>query len=244
MWKARIPGWPATGHCCSLQLLHVPHVRERDKALLRRIMVGGVWNGFLLGHARGEIVPCRLCGEADGDGHLFWDVLTPFLVQIRENPEFHDLIQRDKRNWPRCLMWHGWLLALDSTGGWAGRPHALAINVLESRLGGYAGDELNGWSATGVWLAGVKAGAPSANPDVWTDGSLVRDECSSVCCGGAGVFAFASGSGWFHRSWGHLELLPLDLNSGSERSSFSVPKPLQTVQRAELWVCSCCPPSF
>ena len=35
----------------SLQLLHAPHVRERDKALLRSIMVGGVWNGFLLGHA-------------------------------------------------------------------------------------------------------------------------------------------------------------------------------------------------
>ena len=38
----------------SLQLLHAPHVRERDKALLRSIMVGGVWNGFLLGHARGR----------------------------------------------------------------------------------------------------------------------------------------------------------------------------------------------
>ena len=32
--------------------LHAPHVRDRDKALLRSIMVGGVWNGFLLGHAR------------------------------------------------------------------------------------------------------------------------------------------------------------------------------------------------
>ena len=36
---------------------------------------------------------------------------------------------------------------------------------------------------------------------------------------------------------GHLELLPPDLNSGSERSRlyFSVPRPLQSVQRAELW---------
>ena len=32
----------------SLQLLVSSHVRERDKALLRAIMVGGVWNGFLL----------------------------------------------------------------------------------------------------------------------------------------------------------------------------------------------------
>ena len=33
----------------SLQLLDSFHVRERDKALVRSIMVGGVWNGLLLG---------------------------------------------------------------------------------------------------------------------------------------------------------------------------------------------------
>ena len=38
------------------------HVRERNKALLRAIMVGGVWNGFLLGRIRGQLVPCRFCG--------------------------------------------------------------------------------------------------------------------------------------------------------------------------------------
>ena len=32
----------------SLQFLNSSHVRERDKALLRSVMVGGVWNGFLL----------------------------------------------------------------------------------------------------------------------------------------------------------------------------------------------------
>ena len=30
----------------SHQLLNSSHVRERDKALLRGVMVGGVWNGF------------------------------------------------------------------------------------------------------------------------------------------------------------------------------------------------------
>ena len=54
----------------SLQLLHASHVTKRDKALLRGIMVEGVWNGCLLGHTRGEIVPCRFCGGIDGDGHL------------------------------------------------------------------------------------------------------------------------------------------------------------------------------
>ena len=72
----------------SHQLLNSSHVRERDKALLRSIMVGGVWNGFLLGKVRGEAVPCRFCGGADGDGHLFWECPYPPLVEIREHPEF------------------------------------------------------------------------------------------------------------------------------------------------------------
>ena len=36
----------------SLQLLNSSYVRERDKALLRSVMVGGVWNGVLLGRVR------------------------------------------------------------------------------------------------------------------------------------------------------------------------------------------------
>ena len=46
----------------TLQLLTSDHVRERDKALLRSILVGGVWNGFLLGKVRSQEVPCRFCG--------------------------------------------------------------------------------------------------------------------------------------------------------------------------------------
>ena len=33
---------------CTVQVLNSDHVRERDMALLRSILVGGVWNGFLL----------------------------------------------------------------------------------------------------------------------------------------------------------------------------------------------------
>ena len=77
--------------CSSLLLLMFE--RERDKALLRAIMVGGVWNGFLLSRVRGREVPCRFCGAPDNDGHLFWDCPFPPLVEIRENPEFHDLIE-------------------------------------------------------------------------------------------------------------------------------------------------------
>ena len=36
----------------SLQLLTSSHLRERDKMLLRAILCGRVWNGFLLGKAK------------------------------------------------------------------------------------------------------------------------------------------------------------------------------------------------
>ena len=101
----------------SLQLLNSSHVRERDKALLRTILVGGVWNGFLLGRVRGQTVPCRFCGAPDNDGHLFWECTFPPLVEIRENPEFHDLMRLDKTHWPRCLLWHGWLPMLSGVNG-------------------------------------------------------------------------------------------------------------------------------
>ena len=96
----------------SLQLFNTSHVRERDKALLR----SGVWNGLLLGRVRGQAVPCRLCGE-HGVGHLFGECTFPPLVEIRENPEFHDLMRMDKAHWPRCLLWHGWLPMLSGVNG-------------------------------------------------------------------------------------------------------------------------------
>ena len=92
-----------------MQLLNSDHVRERDKALLRGVLVGGVWNGFLLEKVKNCHVPCRFCGGDDNDGHLFWDCTFPPLVEIRENPEFHELMEMDKSYWPRCLLWHGWL---------------------------------------------------------------------------------------------------------------------------------------
>ena len=55
----------------SLQLLTSSHLRDRDKMLLRAILCGGVWNGFLLGRAKKEDVPCQFCGKKDGVGHLF-----------------------------------------------------------------------------------------------------------------------------------------------------------------------------
>ena len=55
-------------------------MRNRVKALLRGILSGGVWNGFLLGKVQGENVPCRFCGGPDGEGHLFGSVPIPLLL--------------------------------------------------------------------------------------------------------------------------------------------------------------------
>ena len=88
----------------SLQLLRASHVGERDKALLRGIMVGVFGMDFF------SVMPGEKSFRAASAAGLiemdicFGNALTSPLIQIRENPEFHDLIQRDKSAWPRCLL--------------------------------------------------------------------------------------------------------------------------------------------
>ena len=89
--RERFRGGPLLDIYGSLHLPNSAHVGEREKALLRSVMVGGVWNGYLLG-VRGQTVPCRICGAPDSDGHLLGECTFPPLVEIRENPEFHVLM--------------------------------------------------------------------------------------------------------------------------------------------------------
>ena len=58
----------------------------------------GLWNGFLLGMAKKEDVPCRFCGKKVGDGHLFWECTFLHLQ------EFATLVSMDRSKWPRCLL--------------------------------------------------------------------------------------------------------------------------------------------
>ena len=70
------------------QLLFSAHLRERDKMLLRSILCGGTWNGFLLGKSEEEDVLCRFCGCSDGDGLCFGRIAHfSSVVQIREHLE-------------------------------------------------------------------------------------------------------------------------------------------------------------
>ena len=130
----------------SLQLFSSSHVRERDKALLRNVMVGSVWKGMLLGRVRGQAVPCRFCEALDSDGHLFWECPFPPLVEIRENPEFHDLMRMDKGHWPRCLLWHGWLPTLSGASTWTTSADESARYLVEVALGCYSSGLFAQWS--------------------------------------------------------------------------------------------------
>ena len=126
----------------SLQLLISSYVRERDRALLWSVMVGGVWNGFLHGRVREQPVPCRFCGAPDGDGHLFCECTFPPLVEIRENPV-------DNGRWPRCLLWHGWLPVLSGVNGaspWALHASESAGYLVEVAVGRYSSGMVAEWS--------------------------------------------------------------------------------------------------
>ena len=163
-------GGPLLENCGSLQLLNSDHVRERGKALLRGVMVGGVWHGFLLVRVRGRVIACRFCGGVDGDGHLFWECPFPPLVEIRENPEFHDLMRMDNSSWPRCLLWHGWLPLLSGVNGgspWAQDAAEGACNRLECALGSYSSLVLKEVR----WVRDLGCAVPG-EPDAWTDGCL------------------------------------------------------------------------
>ena len=235
------PRWAFAG--CPWQHLDSSHVREREKALLRSIMVGGVWNGFLLGRVRSHVIPCRFCGAPYGDGHLFWECTFLPLVDIRENPEFHDLVRMDKAHWPRCLLWHGWLPKLSGVNGaspWSASAADSAVYLVESALGSYSSRLLAGWGHP-VGLDAIEAASLLPDfPNIWTDGSLVLDRVTGVSSSGAWFFAHQPVSCWDHRCWGHVDPVRPVGDLQCCQGFCAVPGPLQSVQRAELWgVISC-----
>ena len=160
--------------------------------LLRAILSGGVWNGFLLGRAKKEDVPCRFCGGRDGDGHLFGECTFPPLQQVRDLPEFASLLRRDRSRWPRCLLWHGWLPGLGCEGQrdcWATSLGQLAERRLESALGADLADLAGCWVPAVFWDEEDIALEMVDHPNIWTDGS--REDFSSIGgfeVAGAGVF--------------------------------------------------------
>ena len=145
--------------------------------LLRAILCGGVWNGFLLGKAKKEDVPCFFCGKRDGDGHLFWECSFPPLQHVRDLPEFAYLMSLDRSKWPRCSLWHGWLPGLSGIGHgdpWATSFGDLASFHLERCLGAYPVDFAGTWTPPEYWDAAHIALEMTEHPNIWTDGSRER----------------------------------------------------------------------
>ena len=164
----------------------------------------------------------------------------PPFVEIRVNPEFHDLMRMDKSHWPRCLLCHGWLPSLSGVNGhslWAESAAEGAGNLLERSLGSYSSRQLREWEVPAEFDREDAVRRMPGNLNVWSDGSVVLDKVSRASSGGFGMFAHVSGDAWRFREWGHLDLVQPARGSGMDscRSFCSVSRPLQTVQRDELW---------
>ena len=128
------PCWMSMAPCRSLILLMFEKEIKLCFVASRLGMSGMV---FFLDGFVARLFPV-FCGAPDGDGHLCWECTFPPLVEIRENPEFHDLMSTDEEHWPRCLLWHGWLSMLSGVNGASlGLPVHLRVLVtlLKLRLG-------------------------------------------------------------------------------------------------------------
>ena len=98
---------------------------------------GGGGNGFLLGKAKKEDVPCRSCGRSDGDGHLFWD--CTFLSPSSMFGGFLNLLTLCpliRSKWPWSLLWHGWLPGLNGIS--KNNPWAASFGDLASFISSVA----------------------------------------------------------------------------------------------------------
>ena len=82
-----------------------------------------------------------------------------------------------------------------------GSPREGACNLLECAFGRYSSDVLTEWQL----LVGLDAEGASrrvaAEPDVWTDGSLVEDKVSGASSAGAGWFTYRCSPLWANWRW-------------------------------------------
>ena len=169
---------------------------------------------------------------------FFWDCPFPPLVEIRENPEFHDFMRMDKAHWPRCLLWHGWLPMLSGVNGaspWAADASESAGYLVEVALGRYSSGVVAEWSPSDEYDHDSAASSLPDHPDVWTDGSLVLDRLTGVSSSGSGFFDHQAEHFWRSRRWGHVDGVRINTDVASCTGFCSVPGPLQSVQRAEMW---------
>ena len=120
-----------------------------------------------------------------------------YLVEIRENPEFHDLMSEDKAHCSRCLLWQGWLPMLSGVNGaspWAADASESASYLVEVALGRYSSDLLAGWGPSDEFDEAGAAPLMPDHPNVWADGSLVLDQLTGTSFSGSGFFCSTVGT--------------------------------------------------
>ena len=159
-------------------------------------------------------------------------------MELRNQPEFLPLMSKDRTGWPRCLLWHGWLLGLSSrTVGtpWAVASSDLASSCLETAFGSYPPDTSSAWQP--FWhqadVQDMIDDVPD-NPNIWTDGSREPIPHLDVEIAGAGAFIHSPAIIFDSHHWGHAQDLD-DPHEGSSHIFSGIPGPIQSVQRAEYW---------
>ena len=164
----------------------------------------------------------------------FGSVLFPPLQHVRDLLDFAHLMSIDRSNWPRCVLWHGWLLGLNAVSDrdpWATSFGALASFHLQ-RCHGADPVDFADWTPPDNWDADDIALEMSEHPNIWTDCS--REDYSSVGGFEVGVYLFGSELAFDGSVWGTAEECG-DARLERCRASMPVPGVMQTVQRAELW---------
>ena len=140
---------------------------------------------------------------------FLWECSFPPLQHVRNLPEFAFLMSLDRSNWPRCLLWHGWLLGPCGIGQWdhwATSFGDLASFHLERCLGAYPVDFAAAWTPPDYWDADDIALEVPEHPNIWTDGS--REDFSSIESfevAGAGVYLPAAEVAFDNSVWGTVE---------------------------------------
>ena len=127
------------------------------------------------------------------------------------------------------------LSVINGASPWAADASESAFYLVETALGRYSSGLVSERSLPDGFDAGEVSARVPDTPDFWSDGSLVLDSVTGVSAAGAGVFAHQSELCWRDRRWAHVDRVLINDVAHSCRGFVSVPGPLQTVQRAELW---------
>ena len=160
------------------------------------------------------------------------------LQHVRDLPQLAHRLSLDRSNWPRCLLWHGWLPGLSGISdkdAWAASFGDLASFHLEQCLGAHPVDFASCWTPPEYWDADDVALEMYEYPNIWNDGS--REDFSSLGgleVAGAGVYLPASELAFDGSVWGTAEEYG-DARLERCRAFMPVPGVMQTVQRAEFW---------